>query len=372
MNRGPLRLLRAAPLLLTVLLGAAAARPRHHHRHPAPGRSVSEASPWHSPEACRSALSHGKRKPRDPGVARIGTWNVRWFPDGVPGNGRDGSGKPTDLDWLSCAIAWLDTDVLVLEEVKSTPRAAEALAALTRSLDALSGGHHHVEVDRCPGAGRQSVAFLYDDRRVVARSFHNVDSLNPSGHACDEHLRPGFSGYFRFPGGGDLHVVAVHFKSGVETRAYGLRRASMAGLSAAYRDLEGTEADSDVLVTGDFNTMGCDDCSPKIRAEQEVATVSTEVTSVDPAFRRVGSDYACSEYYRGIGNLLDHFLVTRSMQEAPAGERSHVEGYCAEVSCSRLSQHQMPRAYEELSDHCPVVFDLEDRDLDTGTAVSTR
>lgn len=372
MKPGSLRFFRAAPLLVTALLGVAAARPRHHHRHAAPAREVPESSPWHSPEACRAALSKGKKKPRDTGTARIGAWNVRWFPDGVPGNGQDGKGKPTDLDWLSCSIAWLDTDVLVLEEVKSTPQASEALRVLIRSLNALTGGRYHVEVDRCPGMGRQSVAFLYDERRVTARSFRNLDPLNPSGHACDEHLRPGFAGYFRFPGGADLHIVAVHLKSGVGAREYGLRRTSIAGLSAAYRDLQATEVDSDVLVAGDFNTMGCDDCSPKIRAEQEAATVSTEVTSGDPPFRRVSSDYACSEYYRGIGNLLDQVVVTRSMQEAPAGARSHVEGYCAEMSCSRLSPHHMPRAYEELSDHCPIVFDLEDRDLDAATQVSPR
>ena len=88
------------------------------------------------------------------------------------------------------------------------------------------------------------------------------------------------------------------------------------------------------------------------------------LAALDVPFRRVESGPACSEYYRGEGGLLDHFAVTRGMREVGPEARAHVEGYCAEVACARLPERHMPRAYEELSDHCPIVLEIADRDLD--------
>ena len=81
-------------------------------------------------------------------------------------------------------------------------------------------------------------------------------------------------------------------------------------------------------------------------------------------FRRVSPTAECSEYYRGAGNSLDHVAVTASSREVPAAARVTVEGYCGEVGCARLDKDAMPRAYRELSDHCPLVVEVDDRDLD--------
>jgi endonuclease/exonuclease/phosphatase family metal-dependent hydrolase len=328
--------------------------------------TVPVSSPWSSPEACTAAVTAGRRAHRTPGTVRLGTWNVRWFPDGGPGqpSHRSRGPLPTNVEWLACSIAWLDVDVLAFEEMKSTPEASAALAILMARLDALTLGTWRAEIDRCPGGGRQSVAILYDAKRVKADSFRNVAALNPHGGACDEHLRPGFGGYFHFPGGADLHFVAVHLKSGEGGREYGLRRASIRGAVAAYRDLQTTALDDDVVLAGDFNTMGCLECKPKIRAPAEIAEVTAALAGLEVPFRRVESWPACSEYYRGEGGLLDHFVVTRGMREVPLEARAHVEGYCAEVSCARLDERHMPRAYGELSDHCPTVLEVSDRDLD--------
>lgn len=271
---------------------------------------------------------------------------------------------PTNVEWLACSIAWLDVSVLAFEEMKSTPEASAALGVLLTRLSALTSGTWRAEIDHCPGAGRQSVAILYDAKRVQAEGFRNIAALNPSGSACDEHLRPGFGGYFRFPGGLDLHFVAVHLKSGDNDRSYNLRRVSVRGAVAAYRDLQTTMPDDDVVIAGDFNTMGCLECKPKIRGTAELVELTSALAGLEVPFRRVESGPACSEYYRGEGGLLDHFVVTRGMREVPPEAHAHVEGYCAEVSCARLAQHHMPRAYEELSDHCPTVLELSDRDLD--------
>jgi uncharacterized OsmC-like protein len=49
------------------------------------------------------------------------------------------------------------------------------------------------------------------------------------------------------------------------------------------------------------------------------------------------------------------------MQEVAASAR--VTGYGALASCANITG-AMPAAAERLSDHCPVVVDIQDRDLD--------
>ncbi|HVU02311.1 MAG TPA: endonuclease/exonuclease/phosphatase family protein [Polyangiaceae bacterium] len=366
MKRSTARLL----ILFGLSLGAmVSARSRHASSRVAEPHVVAripESSPWSSPEACEREVSAGHRAQRPPGSARLGAWNVRWFPDGNPGRPKHGGPgpEPTDVRWLACTIAWMDVDVLALEEVKASPSAATALTELRSRLDALTGGAHHVEVDRCPGNGRQSVALLWDESRVHGEGFRNLDSLNPNGSACDEHLRPGFTGYFRYPGGADFHFVAVHLKSGEAEKDLALRGASLRGIPQAFRDLQTTAPDADVLLAGDFNTMGCLDCRPKVRAGEELAVFGPTLAALPVPFREVESPERCSEYYRGEGQLLDHFVASASMQEVPVATRAHVDGYCAAVACARQDPHAMPRAYRELSDHCPVLLDVRNQDVD--------
>lgn len=322
------------------------------------------SSPWASPEACAAALASGLRAGRVPNTVRIATWNVRWFPDGGPGNkAHSGPGpQATRVEWLACALAWLDADAVALQEIKSTARAEDALRELTRRLDEMTGGRYRVERDHCD-KGTQHVAWLFDERKVQARSFRDVAALNPRGDACADQLRPGLGGYFVFKGGLDVHLVSVHFKSGGKRHELDTRRQSFDAVAAAYRDLQNDAPDSDVVLVGDFNTMGCSKCSPKVTSTEEIGDVDRILNGLEMPFRRIPAEPRCSEYYRGEGQLLDHFVVDRGMREAPTAAKARVFGYCGELACGRV-KGEMPRAYLELSDHCPVALDLSDRDLD--------
>jgi hypothetical protein len=59
--------------------------------------------------------------------------------------------------------------------------------------------------------------------------------------------------------------------------------------------------------------------------------------------------------------LLDHILVSTAMQED--GTNTLLTGYCAVERCAAI-QGPMPAAYEKLSDHCPILFEVIDQDLD--------
>ncbi|MBM4363944.1 MAG: endonuclease/exonuclease/phosphatase family protein, partial [Deltaproteobacteria bacterium] len=274
--------------------------------------------------------------------------------------GRTTSG--TDLAWLACAIALLDVDVLALEELKSTPRASDALAWLRAELGRLTGRDYRVEVDRCPGMGRQSVGLLWDAARVRGSDFSNLGSLNPLG-GCSL-LRPGFAGYFRFPGGLDLHVAAVHLKSGDDARSYSLRRDGLAGLDAAAAERRAARADQDLLFLGDFNTMGCRGCTPRVKGEGELAVLDQELSAGAATLTRVPLDRPCTHYHQGRGTALDHVLATRSMAELAPGTVVEVHGHCAALGCRPYRRSDRPATLDALSDHCPVVVALDDRDED--------
>jgi len=205
---------------------------RHPHPHPhasahsrRPHRAVPLTSPWASRDACLAALKAGGSE-RRAGSARIGAWNLHWFPDGRPGDAVATGGA--DLDWLACAIAWMRVDVLAIEEIKRPPRGTEGLDALTHKLDALTGGTWRPLLDDCPQASGQHVGLLYDTRRVKLVSSATIGELNPRGQACKDELRPGLAGYFVFPGGLDLSVIAAHLKSGNDARAIEDRARSFA------------------------------------------------------------------------------------------------------------------------------------------------
>ena len=370
-----LRLRTLVAAALVVALGAFAAvrrepsaqaettRPKHPrpsgsaHRHRS-HRDVSLASPWASRDACLAALKSGGA-PRETGTARIGAWNLHWFPDGRPGNGA--SSRGADLDWLACAIAWMRVDVLAVEEIKRPPRGTEGLAALTTKLDALTSGAWRWVLDDCPRASGQHVGLLYDSRRVKLGAVATIAALNPRGGACEDELRPGLSGYFTFPGGLDLSVIAAHLKSGVDERALSDRARSFTAFAEAVRVTATANGDSDVLLLGDMNSMGCESCEPRVSPAAELARTDAILAGLGVPIARVPATVDCSHHYKKTSALLD-WASRSALTELPRGARMVVSGACGEVGCEALSSGL--QSQEHLSDHCGIYVDVEDTDRD--------
>lgn len=315
-------------------------------------------NPWASRAACEALVASGVRLAKPAGQARVVSWNVRWFPHGGPG--APARGRPgTDVSWLACALAYLDPDVVALQEFKSDARARRRTQQLVAALDRWTGGTFRIELDRCPSDGRQHVGLLFDARRVVAEAVHVLPALNPRGRACEERHRPGLSGYFRFPGGFDAHIVSVHLKSGDDERSFRLRQASFAGLHT--RQAELLQQDGDLIVAGDYNPHGCDSCAGPLSAAGELEQLSRKLAALPSRMQFVPSDLACTEYSGRGRARLDLFAVT-AMAELLPDARVRVEGHCQELACR--AARATPAAAAALSDHCPIVLDFRDRDLD--------
>lgn len=333
---------------------ASSARPRR----PRPQPSGLPATPWQGLAACRAALAAGP-SPRATGVARIGAWNLHWFPDGGPGT--RARQNASNLDWLACAIAWLDVDVLAVEEIKAGTRPKLALDDLAARISALTGARFRAVLDDCPKASSQKVGLLYDERRATLKKHATLAELNPHGEPCKDQLRPGLAGHFGFPGGLDLTVVAAHLKSGGERRSYELRARSFQAMGQATAAAQQLAGDRDVLFIGDMNTMGCPDCSPAFTQAEELAAVDKTLAASTPPLRRLRTSPGCTYSYSGQKSLLD-WAAAVDLAELPVDRAVTVSGYCAALGCDTTSDP--PRSTLELSDHCPVVVDIDDLDRD--------
>lgn len=328
-----------------------------------PPDTSAERTVWASPEGCEQVVASGGRmSPADPARLRAGTWNIRWFPRGCASN-QTCPEKATDIPWLACTIAWMNVDVLALQEILATPDAEFSLNALRTELERLTGGSWQVDLHACGSPSTQHVGFLWKGARVALLDLTDAWELNgaasgPDANACAGNLRPGRYALAKTPIGVDFHLVSVHLDSGKTNRDYGNRRqASQRINQITIGNTPIVALDRDVLVLGDYNTMGRDD-APPLSAQEELVVFDGELA---PGFRRLAMTPNCTEYFERKGGALDHVVASTGMQEVATTAR--VTGYCAVAGCADLSG-ALPAAAERLSDHCPVVVDIQDRDLD--------
>lgn len=317
----------------------------------APTERVEIEGPFGSKASCLESIVARKERPATAPV-RLGSWNIRWFPRGGVSEREK---RPTDLEWLACAIASLEVDVLAMQEILQDPAGRTALLDVQSKLDTMTGGKWLSDTDDCPGSGKQHVGLLYDSSRVKVSDLRELPGLNPKGEACASNLRPGFGAKVKLPGGQEVQVVTVHLDSGEAMRDYDNRVKSATALREVTASAKPGQG---VIVLGDFNSMGCKECTPVVSSAEELAALDTaaEAAGLDrlvPAGERV-----CTHYMGGKPTWLDHVLVSKAPLDLTAA-RMELAGPCASLRCKGIKKGVgKPVAFDRLSDHCPVVVEL--------------
>lgn len=306
---------------------------------------------WGSEDGCKGVIDQGRRATQQSNeIIRVGTWNIRWFPD------------ETDLDWLSCTITWLNLDILAVQEFRDTNTARTSMQTLISKLNTATGGDWDCDLHKCGSRNSQHVGFLYNKNRLIVTGQKDLWQFNAratsTGSPCAGSLRPGRYCYVKSKQGGvDFHLISVHLKMGANSDAQDERVEVLENIDIATQALLTT--DNDIIIVGDFNTMG-DGTSGS--AEREIENFEEICASESPGFIHLDIEPECTEYYRGHGGWLDHILVSGLMTEVTT-HTAYVSGYCEIKSCTNITG-TMPAAYSNLSDHCPVVFEINDRDDD--------
>jgi len=302
---------------------------------------------WQSRKDCWKAVKGGARMRRsdDPNRLRIATWNVEWFPTG------------TDVSWFACTIAWMNVDVVALQEIKATDFAIQKLNDVAETLGQIHGSWS-LDLSECGAPGHQHVGFLWNSDKVTLSDFVDAGEFNgrwKSGQsdACVGRLRPGRVTRITF-GQSTFHLVSVHLKAMSQRRSMNIRlvvykRLNMDLVKKLVAPLK--SSDAEMLVMGDFNTVGNGDVNPK----QEARIMRKMVEK--RGFTALSASYLCTSYYHGRGSTLDHVVVTNSMLHRNLV--AEVTGYCSMLHCEDMSRHTVIAANEDLSDHCPVVVSFD-------------
>jgi endonuclease/exonuclease/phosphatase family metal-dependent hydrolase len=318
-----------------------------------------EALAFTSRERCDALVSSGRLLPRREGVVRFGSWNIRFFPDGGP----NGPHKPTDVEWLACAIAFMQVDVLAVQEFlapagDSAARIQSRHRALLERLETLTGHTWSIVLDECElnRRDRQHVGFVYNRSRVELARARHVSRMNPDG-GCKS-LRPGLAVDVRAKGGLDLHVVSFHAKAYGDERSRARREHVYSSMGAIVSEIRGRDDETDLLILGDFNTVGCDDCPTRETPHEEAQALGRAAEKA--GLTHVQKNLPCSHYWDRAGSFgaLDHVLADSAMRELES--HVHVSGFCAASACA----YHGGASHTALSDHCPVLVDLVDEDRD--------
>ncbi len=326
--------------------------------------SQEEALVWKSSTDCQQVVKDGGRMAIPASdTLRIGTWNIRWFPHGSPPDRPEPAAAPTDLAWLACTLVWMQTDILVVQESLTT---AEAWTAWDRILTALAQHTGHTwqwSVQPCGKPDGHHVGVLWNASRVTLSAFQSLWSLNSratSAHnPCEGGLRPGHYAHVqsKHQPGADFHLIGLHLKSGPTVFAVEARHKALNRIDTAVAPF--LEMDADVIILGDLNTMGAGD---RHSQRSELKYLRRKVAKETPGFDVLFPEPRCSHYFRGRGDWLDHVLVAQDMNETRT-RSARVTGYCAVAGCRRI-KGEYPLAHQHLSDHCPVIFEIDDRDRD--------
>lgn len=323
-----------------------------------------EALVWDSRDGCLQAVGTGGRMAvHSSTVLRVGTWNVRWFPYGHAPNRPRQPERKTDLRWLICTLVWLNADVLAVQEVLNTPQAARAWQTVLESLDDATGDTWQWTPQPCGKSESHKIGFLWNSNRVAVTQVTSLWPFNVRAQSdrnpCEGRLRPGHYGYVqsRQEFGADFHLIALHLKSGPTVSALADRQRALNRIDQAVSRF--LAADQDVVILGDFNTMGAGDNASRRR---EIKYLQRMVAKEKPGFQDLPLNPPCSHYFRGRGGWLDHVLVNTDVAEVRT-RSARVTGYCAQHACRRI-KGDYPSAYQQLSDHCPVVMTIDNQDRD--------
>ena len=288
---------------------------------------------------------------------RIVSWNVRNFPlDERPQDPDLGFSRRTNICDLETVLGHLDADILALQEVNDTRRFPPILRRAV--------GDRRMGVRFSTGGGRfgqhLGIAWDLDALELVSEPFDVTETVFEKG------MRPAFAASFRSrrPGGIDFTVIVVHLESGLQNVSD--RRRQNRAVAEWIEEWVETTGDPDVVLLGDFNTTG----SPRGGFEGELQSMKTILARA--GLRLLPNTTGCSSYWEGgdrdgvqEASLLDFvFLGGFSAGQPVVPVQAWL--HCARLECADLVSRpgQEDGTFWDVSDHCPLTFEIRDVDLE--------
>ena len=153
-----------------------------------------EVMVWASGSGCQKVVQAGGRMAiATDDKLQVATWNIRRFPLGQLPNRSQKPNPRTNRSWLACSIAWMNIDVLAVQESFATAGARQAREEVLRLLEGMTGVSWRWVSQRCGG---MKIGFLWDTKRVEVQQVKSLKAFNvraQSSHSpCAGGLRQDF------------------------------------------------------------------------------------------------------------------------------------------------------------------------------------
>ena len=283
------------------------------------------------------------------GLVRFAHFNLRNFPlDERQQTAGLGFSRRTNICDMQDALGGLNAQVMGFVEVSDTRRFPPILRR--------AGGGRPMRILFSKGSGRggQHLAVAWDgDLFELVEGPIDIDSV-----IVKPGLRPALAVRLRsrIDPELDFTVVEVHLDSGRDDLQHRLDQVRL--LAEWIEEWFERTGDPDLVLLGDFNTMG----GHRVSAEDELQRLDAILTDV--GLERVGNATGCSQYWEGPGrpdgifrsSLLDLVYVRGLDAAGPARSWLHCERFQCEDLVSRTGEED--GTFFDVSDHCPVTFEV--------------
>lgn len=273
---------------------------------------------------------------------KMGTFNIRNF---------DMNGTRTNKELLKKELEIINVDLLAVQEIVNTN-------SFTNFIN-TNFNKYQVVLSRCGGSGRQKLGFVYDSSKLELTSSYEELSLSSIDGANCKSLRPGFVGLFKVKASGKkFAAISLHLKAGSGKKNFE-RRNKQYKLLGNIKKLLTYKGYSNILFMGDLNTTGY------IHGDQDFKNFTSLLTSTK--MTTVSEKVSCSSYWSGRDNtdgieeasLLDHIAYTPNFLNSQP-RNIQINGHCKKSDCENTDPASLGTIYEEVSDHCPLTFEIND------------
>jgi endonuclease/exonuclease/phosphatase family metal-dependent hydrolase len=299
------------------------------------------------------------------GNLRIVSFNIRNFPfmpvdpEAAPRPAPVSYQLETNFDELLRELTKLDFDVMGVQEIIDTALFADVVKRLAEGTERP----YEVVFAQNVAGNPQHVGIVVDTAKVRIAWLDEHEEIDLSGR-----LRPGLSARLHSvsEGGADFGLMVLHLASGSSVKRADLRAEQAAAAAAIIAREIVDEQDADYIVLGDLNTA---------RAGEEFPGLDDSF-GADTGLVRQPNPSGCTSYWikKSTNPLLrpawlDHVYLA-SFDELDRDVPVLAGGHCAERQCQQFesTSPESGSTFYDVSDHCPVYFEIVDRDDDVETA----
>ena len=272
----------------------------------------------------------------------IGTFNIRNYGLETPYTPRTNDQK------LISILKKLKFDLLAIQEIVKTDEFSK------RVINDLSNYKH--TLSQCGGTTNQKLGFIYDPNILKLKKVEELLDTSTNS-TCTVGSRPFFIGHFYHIEQKKSYIfINIHLKAGASLRSIKIRRKqhnSLVKLIKLYK-----EKNKYVFILGDFNSVD-------LTTSKESEEYFDKFLSQNKLFD-FSSKINCSSYWWGgindgiyTSSLLDHILVTNSLEGDINSYDIETKTHCALNKCSDVSLEYIGKTFHAVSDHCPVISKID-------------